>query len=70
MSNIIIPGAHGIGTRGFTPIASGYDEAADGLVALHNEGRAIDTSDNEIRRVLEYHGVSSMDELRTKRRGY
>lgn len=70
MSNIIIPGDHNIGTRGYVPTASGYDAAADDLVRLHNEGRSINTSDPEIRRVLEYHGVSNMNELQTKRRGW
>lgn len=70
MSNIIIPGAHGVGTRGFVPTAAGYDMAADELVRLHNEGRSINTSDPEIRRVLNYHGASNMNELRIKRRGW
>ena len=70
MSNIIIPGPHGIGTRGITPTASGYNKAADNLVQLHNEGRQVNESDPEIRRVLDYHGVSSIRDLKVQRRGW
>ena len=70
MGNIIIPGAHGIGTKGFIPTSDGYREAADSLVQLYNEGRSIDTSDYEVRRVMDYYNASSLDDLRTKRRGW
>ena len=70
MGDIIIPGRHGIGTEGFTPTASGYDRAADQLVSLHDENRSVDTSDYEVRRVMDYFGATSLDELRTKRRGW
>ena len=70
MGDIIIPGAHGIGTRGFTATRDGYDRAADSLVQLYNEGRAVNTSDYEVRRVMDFYGASSLEELRTKRRGW
>lgn len=70
MGDIIIPGAHGIGTRGFTPTADGYERAADCLVQLYNEGRSINISDYEVRRVMDYYNVSSLEELYIKRRGW
>ena len=70
MGKIIIPGKHGIGTQGIVPTASGYGQAADALVKIHEEGRRVDTHDPEIRRVMGYFGASSMDELRIKRRGW
>ena len=70
MSDIIIPGVHGIGTRGFTPTDAGYKKAANELVRLYNEGRSVDTSDSEVRRVMNYYGVSSMEDLRTRLRGW
>ena len=70
MSDIIIPGAHGIGTRGFTPTDDGYKKAANALVQIYNEGRSVDTSDYEVRRVMNYYGVSSMEDLRTRLRGW
>ena len=70
MSDIIIPGVHGIGTRGFAPTDSGYNRAASALVELHNEGRPINESDYDVRRILDYHRVSSIDELAVKQRGW
>ena len=70
MGDIIIPGSHGIGTQGFVPTSSGYAKAADQLVKLYNEGRSIDTSNYEVRRVLSYYNVSNIEQLRTKRRGW
>ena len=70
MGAIIIPGAHGIGTQSITETAYGYERAADQLVGLYNENRAVDTSDYNVRRVMDYFGASSMEELRTKRRGW
>lgn len=69
MSDLIIPGFHGIGTHGFTATKSGYDQAADELVQLYNEGRSVDTSNYEIRRILDYYGASTLRELKIKRRG-
>lgn len=69
MGDIIIPGAHGIGSKGLTPTTDGYRNAADSLVQLYNEGRSVDTSSDGVRRVLDYFGASSMKELRDKRRG-
>lgn len=70
MSNIIIPGEHGIGTVGFVPTSEGYDRAADALVRLHEEGRYVNTADYDVRRVMDYYRASSMEELKTKRRGW
>lgn len=70
MGDIILPGVHGIGTVGFVPTVENYGRAADHLVELHNENRSIDTSDYEVRRVMDYYGASSLDELRAKRRGW
>lgn len=70
MSDIIVPGTHGIGSVGFTPTESGYAGAADQLVRLYNEGRNVDTSNFEVRRVMNYYGASTLDELRIKRRGW
>ncbi|MBR2766864.1 hypothetical protein IKD67_02155 [Candidatus Saccharibacteria bacterium] len=70
MSNIIIPGEHGIGSQGFVPTSEGYGNAADALVRMHNEGRHVNTSDHEIHRVMSYFGASSMEELKIKRRGW
>ncbi len=70
MGDIIIPGAHGIGSLGFTPTSSGYDRAADQLVRLYEEGRSVDTSNYDVRRVMDYYGVSNLRELKTKRRGW
>ncbi len=66
MGDIIIPGLHGIGTLGFTPIESGYKEAARRLVDLKQEGRYIDESDYDIRRVLEFFNCRTVDELKYK----
>ena len=70
VSDIILPGEHGIGSVGFTPTTDNYGKAADHLVRLHNENCYVDTSDYEVHRVLEFYGASSMDELRIKRRGW
>ena len=70
MGNIIIPGAHGVGTIGFVPTSEGYGNAADALVRLHDEGRRVNTSDHEIHRVMQYYGASSIEELKIKRRGW
>ena len=70
LGDIIIPGAHGIGSKGFTPTTDGYRNAADSLVQLHNEGRSVDTSNYDVRRVLDYYGASSLEELCIKRRGW
>ena len=70
MSDIILPGEHGIGTMGFVPTADNYGRAADHLVQLHSENCYVDTSDYEVQRVMGFYGASSLDELRTKRRGW
>lgn len=70
MGDIILPGAHGIGTQRFIPIDSGYDAAADVLLKLRGEGYPINASDREVQRVLEYHGVSTLCDLQMKLRGY
>lgn len=70
MGKIIIPGKHGIGTEGITETYDGYQEAARKLVDLYNEGRDIDTSNYEIRRVMDRFNASSMENLRTKVRGW
>lgn len=70
MSNIIIPGKDGIGTVGFVPTSSGYESAADALVRLYDDNRYVNTNDYDVRRVMEYYNVSSLRELKTKRRGW
>ena len=70
MSDIIVPGEHGIGSRGFVPTSEGYGDAADALVRIHSEGRRVNTSDYDVRRVMDFFGVSSMEELKIKRRGW
>lgn len=70
MSNIIIPGDHGVGTVGYVPTRKGYEDAADALVRLHDEGRYVDVTDYDVRRVMEYHRASSIEELKVKRRGW
>lgn len=69
MSNIIIPGEYGYGTRGFTPTDEGYHNAADALVDMYSSGRYVNEYDSEVRRVLDYHNASSLDELKVQRRG-
>lgn len=70
MGKIIIPGKHGIGTEGIIETYDGYREAARKLVDLHNEGYYVDTSHPENKRVLDRFNASSMDDLRTKVRGW
>ena len=70
MSDIIVPGEHGIGSRGFVPTSEGYGDAADALVRIHSEGRRVNPSDYDVRRVMDFFGVSSMEELKIKRRGW
>ena len=64
--DIIIPGEHGIGTVGLTPTKEGYQEAAQSLSQLNREGRSIDESDYNVRRVLDFYNCSSVDELKYK----
>lgn len=66
MSDIIIPGEHGISSRGFTPIKSGYDSAAFELVKLMKEGRYIDESDPNVANILYVENCSSLDDLKIK----
>ncbi|MBR3172425.1 hypothetical protein IKF21_00675 [Candidatus Saccharibacteria bacterium] len=66
MGDIIIPGLFGIGTVGITPTESGYKEAARRLVELKKEGRHIDESDYEVRRVLDFFNCFSVDDLKYK----
>lgn len=64
---IIVPGAHGIGTSGYTPTESGYARAADDLIRLDREGVNIDTSDYNVRRVMDYFGASDLRGLSVQR---
>lgn len=62
----------GYSNREFTDVShSGYENMADHLVNLYNNGRvsANDTSGNT-REILEYYGAKDLNELRTKRRGW
>lgn len=70
MGNLIIPGSHGVGTIGIVPTSDGYDRAADALVKLHDERCHIDIYDSDVQRVMNYYHVSSIDELKIKRRGW
>ena len=70
MSYIIVPGEHGIGTVGFVPTSRGYEDAADALVRLYDEGRHVDIADYDTRRVMDYYGASNIHELKIKRRGW
>jgi hypothetical protein len=70
LGNIIIPGKDGIGTAGFVPTSNGYESAADALVRLYDDNRYVNTNDYDVRRVMDYYGVSSLRELKIKRRGW
>ena len=68
--DLIIPGKHGVGKRGFTATTEGYRDAADSLVQLHDEGSYVDIHDYNVRRVMNLYGASSIEELKIKLRGW
>lgn len=68
MGNIILPGAYGIGTKGYVETPDGYRDAARDMVREFNAGRPMHGYEDQQRRVFNLYGVTSMTDLAEKAR--